>query len=377
MLERICKRKSNKSIFHYQANPNKKLQVESKHNEFFWTCPGQTNGKNCNIVVTDSFNRKYLNKENEQKYRRKLCILYAQENKAIRWCPAPDCVYCIENPSLTARTIKCRCTTVFCFRCGLEDHQPCECEQAANWQSKNLQESENTKWISVYTKPCPKCSNRIEKNQGCNHMTCKHPGCNYEFCWVCLQNWKAHQGNFYKCNKFEALSEVKTKIFKHFLTFSQEEKNSMEGSAEKEKAELEKYVFYFERFSNNERAFQISKGLHLKMEANVSELQKKLGLQSEEIRFLTEATETLLKTRKILKWTYAYSYYIESPTHKCLFEFHQKDLERICEDLNEILEMKYAKSIQTNQGVLDLKSFYTYKDLLTNVTYKCQKVNTR
>lgn len=30
---------------------------------------------------------------------------------------------------------------------------------------------------------CPRCHVRVEKAEGCNHMTC--PQCNYEWCWVC------------------------------------------------------------------------------------------------------------------------------------------------------------------------------------------------
>ena len=33
---------------------------------------------------------------------------------------------------------------------------------------------------------CPRCSTLIEKDGGCDHMTC---GCGHQFCWICGQNW--------------------------------------------------------------------------------------------------------------------------------------------------------------------------------------------
>ncbi len=33
-------------------------------------------------------------------------------------------------------------------------------------------------------KKCPQCKTRIEKTEGCNHMTCR--GCEAHICWVCM-----------------------------------------------------------------------------------------------------------------------------------------------------------------------------------------------
>jgi hypothetical protein len=37
-------------------------------------------------------------------------------------------------------------------------------------------------WLKSHTRRCPQCHERIQKNGGCNHMTCR---CGYEMCWCC------------------------------------------------------------------------------------------------------------------------------------------------------------------------------------------------
>lgn len=47
---------------------------------------------------------------------------------------------------------------------------------------------------------CPMCRTKIEKNQGCNHMTCGF--CQYEFCWACgasASNSENHFSGFNGC----------------------------------------------------------------------------------------------------------------------------------------------------------------------------------
>ncbi len=63
------------------------------------------------------------------------------------------------------------------------------------WEKKCKDDSETSNWIVVNTKDCPKCKSAIEKNGGCNHMTCYK--CRHEFCWICYGDWRGHSA----CNK--------------------------------------------------------------------------------------------------------------------------------------------------------------------------------
>lgn len=70
-------------------------------------------------------------------------------------------------------------------------------DQEKERQKKLLEfEKQNINWIKEHTKICPKCNNAIEKNKGCNHMTCK---CGYEFCWYCLEECKNPCDHFKRC----------------------------------------------------------------------------------------------------------------------------------------------------------------------------------
>ena len=48
----------------------------------------------------------------------------------------------------------------------------------------NLSE-QNRKWILTNSKNCPVCHTVYEKNQGCNHMTCKICRPPTHFCYIC------------------------------------------------------------------------------------------------------------------------------------------------------------------------------------------------
>lgn len=135
----------------------------------------------------------------------------------VRWCPAPDCDYCvIASGCASCPMLKCErpgCKTLFCYHCKQEWHPEQTCDQARAQRAINNKtvfiQSPNTGKSNVtftsrgtdsFTqastssfiqrddiKPCPCCKVLIIKmNDGsCNHMTCSV--CGTEFCWLCMQ----------------------------------------------------------------------------------------------------------------------------------------------------------------------------------------------
>ena len=132
-----------------------------------------------------------------ESYMKYLTRNFIEKSSYMTWCPAPRCDNVAMGTGVT--DITCACSLPFCKVCGLEAHRPATCQHLAKWTEKNRSESENSNWILVNTKPCPGCAARIEKNQGCNHMTCSN--CRHEFCWICMQNWASHGGSYFNCHK--------------------------------------------------------------------------------------------------------------------------------------------------------------------------------
>jgi len=108
-------------------------------------------------------------------------IIAKQEKEAdplMRWCTKPGCSGSMRADDLEAVRVSCPiCATQVCFQCRDE------------WHSGTCEDNMKTKlegWVSQHggVRFCPVCKTKVEKNEGCNHMTCII--CKYEFCWLCL-----------------------------------------------------------------------------------------------------------------------------------------------------------------------------------------------
>eukprot|EP00128_Syssomonas_multiformis_P013918 Colp12_sorted_trinity150504_noHs@36133 len=90
-----------------------------------------------------------------------------------------------------------KCETKYCFvHGGSHGGSPCPPEDGGDKRKREklLQKVRRKGWEAVRTKACPSCHSRIEKNMGCNHMTCR---CGHEFCWLCRRPWASHSSELF------------------------------------------------------------------------------------------------------------------------------------------------------------------------------------
>lgn len=266
-------------------------------------------------IVTDS--------KIKLKYQKLILDHYVQCNKLVKWCSAPDCSYAIKVTYLESRSVQCKCGNSFCFACYKDIHEPINCEMLKIWEKKSNDDSETCKWISVHTKDCPKCFTPIEKNGGCNHMSCKTTTCKYDFCWLCMKKWGSCN---YDCNKF---------VEKEGLSLDEKRK------------ELERFVFYSDRYLTHLNSLKFDKDLY-KMAAQKAEEVELFNMGIQEAQFLKNAVDILCKCRKTLMYTYVFGFYLDKNNQKVIFEENQKDLESAIDTLSGYLEREVT-------SVADLK----------------------
>ncbi|KAJ3330632.1 hypothetical protein HDU76_005216 [Blyttiomyces sp. JEL0837] len=313
----------------------------------------------CKVIVDEKTVELAVDKETHQKYQTLLLRTYVDDNALLKWCPAPNCDYAVEcrlpaSLDEVVPSVKCECGHRFCFGCSLPDHQPSTCGLVKLWLKKCADDSETANWISANTKECEKCLSTIEKNGGCNHMTCRK--CKYEFCWVCLGPWSEHGTQWYNCNRFDEKAGV----------------DARDHQAKSRQA-LERYLHYYNRYANHEQSAKLDKELYEKTEKKMEEMQKSSELSWIEVQFLRNAVETLLLSRMTLKWTYSFAYYLTRCNATDLFEDNQRDLEMAVEQLSELLEkpIEPDKITELKQQVLD-KAVYvkSRREVLLTATAK-------
>ncbi|XP_058094123.1 probable E3 ubiquitin-protein ligase ARI8 [Magnolia sinica] len=320
-------------------------------------CPDPT----CGSAVGQDMINILASDEDKEKYSRYLLRSYIEDNKKTKWCPAPGCEYAVDFVmGGGSYDVCCNCSYSFCWNCTEEAHRPVDCGTVAMWILKNSAESENMNWILANSKPCPKCKRPIEKNQGCMHITCTPP-CKFEFCWLCLGAWSDHgerTGGFYACNRYETAKQEGA--------YDETEKRR-----EMAKNSLERYTHYYERWATNQSSRQKALAdLHQMQAVQLEKLSDKQCQPESQLKFITDAWLQIVECRRVLKWTYAYGYYLHEHEHakRQFFEYLQGEAESGLERLHQCAEKELQVYLEAEGPSKDFNEFRTKLAGLTSVT---------
>jgi len=139
-----------------------------------------------------------------EKYEKFVVLSALRADPNVRWCPMPQCSSPVKGPPAEgSEWITCgTCQLQVCFACGDERHDPAQCGKEAReliaTRHNVVVEAERAfeEWHQgkpTDVKPCPRCKAYIEKNQGCNHMTCI--ACKHQFCWLCSAEYTYNHFN--------------------------------------------------------------------------------------------------------------------------------------------------------------------------------------
>ncbi|XVE90685.1 hypothetical protein DITRI_Ditri20bG0096600 [Diplodiscus trichospermus] len=315
----------------------------------------------CAAAVRQDMINTLASDEDKVKYFRYFIRSYVEDNRKTKWCPAPGCDYAVDFIlGSGSYDVTCRCSYSFCWNCTEEAHRPVDCGTVAKWILKNSAESENMNWILANSKPCPKCKRPIEKNQGCMHITCTPP-CKFEFCWLCLGAWSEHgerTGGFYACNRYETAKQEGV--------YDEAEKRR-----EMAKNSLERYTHYYERWATNQSSRQ--KALADLQQMQSVHLEKLSDIQCQpesQLKFITEAWLQIVECRRVLKWTYAYGYYLPEHEHakRQFFEYLQGEAESGLERLHQCAEKELQVYLNAEGPSKVFNEFRTKLAGLTSVT---------
>jgi len=271
------------------------------------------------------------------KYSKWIRRSFIKKNENYTYCPNVNCNLIVSNLGSNNK-INCKCNHTFCFSCNHIHHYPAPCCIMDEWFNKCNADSENALWLMNNTKNCPKCKLPIEKNSGCNHMTCRN--CKHDFCWLCKGAWSEHgsaTGGFYRCNKFVEM-----------------EKN---GEKVSETYEQSRFLHYYSRYIGHNESKTILEKQIASIEYMLDNKSTQKMLKS--VSFannVRDAIKLILECRETLKFTYPIGFSMKTHPQLNLFEYWQQDLEKHCEHLHSLIEVKHIHELWGNKD--EIANFY-------------------
>lgn len=274
-----------------------------------------------------------------ERFHRTQLEAYVGENRTghIVWCPSkPHCGRALRlcgraTGEFTCEVV-CECNKRFCFGCQEEAHTPASCEMWRSWRDKETGESVTSDWLRANSKPCPKCKKPVEKNGGCNHVTCR---CGQSFCWHCgvatgaEHSWQSIANH--SCGRFAVEAAEKAKVAE---------------------AELQRYLFYYGRWKTHMDSLKYEVQQEERVKEKISGLEQQRQEYLADYQWLVAGASQLSVCRRILAHSYIFAFFAlgkhsmfadeltpeRELVYTNVFEVKQQDLEQVVETLSKLVE---------------------------------------
>ncbi|XP_057216009.1 E3 ubiquitin-protein ligase RNF14-like [Triplophysa rosa] len=164
----------------------------------------------CTSVATPAQVKLLVGEEEFARYDRLLLQSSLDRMEDVVYCPRKSCCTPVMLEPKTSLAICPSCRYAFCTICNRGYHALSQCiataEEIKRLREEYLAASEirkkslekrfgkhviqrevenyfSTEWLKDNSKKCPSCGTHVQKDKGCNRMTCT--SCWKKFCWVC------------------------------------------------------------------------------------------------------------------------------------------------------------------------------------------------
>ena len=146
---------------------------------------------------------------------------------------------------------------------------------------------------------------------------------------------------------------------------------------EETKFELEKYVKYYEQYMNHSKAQKLAIQLITKIDEYKEKFSEEKHIPYLEVQFLTDAINTVIDCRRMLKNTYVFGYYLKKCKEIALFEHNQSLLDANTDRLHEMLEQESIPNLLNLTQVSDFNiAFMSFRNKVINLMSSMQTYKT-
>ena len=159
---------------------NPYLESEISQKKFPIKCPMEY----CKAEIQNEDLMENLEKEALEKYWEFTLKNYVElHGDELSWCPTADCNYAFIFDKEIYLLHCPKCMKSYCLNCRVEEHKGMSCKE---YQINSKVDHNDVMFYDFVKghkfKKCTQCQFWVEKNEGCDHMTCR---CGYQFCYIC------------------------------------------------------------------------------------------------------------------------------------------------------------------------------------------------